>query len=311
MVLIATLIGLFSSCFAGTVKQHKVTHKAALHSAKKHGAKSAHASHSHRHKHLKKSKKHSHPKPPVQQVEDTVDAGDESDNQNSNNDTALDSSNEKQTLYPTSLVSSMGQRLVGYVHTIIESLQYSTYKLGGSHFDTSNGVYIVDCSSYVDHILQSVCPQAYTNLLNSTGSDLPTSQQYYSFFNTLPEGPTHYWNKISDVSDLRSGDILVFRYKTGHGGVTAGHVMVVMDKPTENADTYSIQITDSASSGHSEDTRQQHDSGIGIGTLLIKADAETGEPKAYAWKVGSRWRYNVKFAMARPMDFNLNKLLGS
>ena len=45
-----------------------------------------------------------------------------------------------------------------------------------------------------------------------------------------------------------------------------------------------------------------HNSGIGIGTLQLKVNPKTGEPSAYAWKVGSCWKKNVKFAMARPYD---------
>ena len=77
--------------------------------------------------------------------------------------------------------------------------------------------------------------------------------------------------------------------------------MVVMNKPVFDEDAYLVRVADSAPSGHSEDTRRAHKSGIGIGTLLLKVDSRTGRPSAYAWKVGSRWKQNVTFAMARPI----------
>lgn len=203
-----------------------------------------------------------------------------------------------------SFVSSIKQRLVNLVDKTVDTLRYSAYKLGGKHFDASQGVYILDCSNYVDHVLQLTYPNAYSSLVNSTGSESPTSQHYYDFFTRLSDDhPKHYWNKVDDVNELEPGDILVFRYKNHARAATQGHVMIVMDKPiSDDTNALLVRVADSAPSGHSEDTRLPHDSGIGIGTLLIKADPKTGHPFAYAWKFGSRWKKNVSFAMGRPVD---------
>lgn len=201
---------------------------------------------------------------------------------------------------PGYLLTSIEKHLVDFVHHTIASVRYSVYKLGGRHFDTSHGVYIVDCSGYVDHILKSIYPQAYSSLVSSIGSEKPTTDDFYHYFNTLSNRATH-WNTIEDVEELRPGDILVFRYKNSLGYERGGHVMIVMDKPTRHADTFSVRVTDSASGGHSKDTRQPRSSGIGIGTLLLKVNPKTYQPYAYAWKVGSHWDANVSFAMARPL----------
>ncbi len=114
--------------------------------------------------------------------------------------------------------------------------------------------------------------------------------------------PRHYWNKVDNVKELQPGDILVFRNnKNSHTGVS-GHVMVVMNKPTRIQDAFMVRVTDSASSGHSQDTRLPHTSGIGIGTMQIKVNPDTGEPSAYAWKLGSTFEHHVNFAMARPSE---------
>lgn len=190
--------------------------------------------------------------------------------------------------------SSIESRLVSFVHKTVSTLRYSSYKLGGRNFDLSNGVYVLDCSDYVDHILEEIYPNAYSSLMDSTGSDKPTSAHYYSFFNRLSPNSHNEWRKIKDVEELRAGDILVFRNHS------TGHVMVVMDKPTYDEDAYFVKVADSAPSGHSQDTRPNKVSGIGIGTLLLKANPNTGEPLAYAWKIGARWKNNMKIAMARP-----------
>jgi hypothetical protein len=202
-------------------------------------------------------------------------------------------------------VSSIEERLVNFVHKTVATLRYSVYKLGGSRFDPYRGVYIVDCSSYVDRILQAVYPDAYSNLVNWTGSEKPTTHDYYDFFTSLPAESKYHWKPVEDVADLRPGDILVFRYKNAAGNETGGHVMIVMDRPiADDEDAFLVKVADSAAGGHSQDTRQAHVSGIGIGTLLLKKDPKTYQPAAFAWRVGGQLKHNVNFAMARPMDID-------
>jgi hypothetical protein len=206
------------------------------------------------------------------------------------------------TVQHTSFAASLEKHLVNFVHKTVATLRYSDYKLGGRKFDTSRGVYIVDCSSFVDHILQRVSPRAYLSLVNATGADTPATQHYYEFFTELSSGPDNFWNKVEAVEQLRPGDILVFRYKNSRGSETGGHVMVVMDKPTQDSDVFFVRVADSAPSRHSQDTRQRNEAGIGIGTLVLKVNPRTGRPAAYAWGLGGLWNKNVNFAMARPID---------
>ena len=199
-------------------------------------------------------------------------------------------------------VASIEQRLVEFVHNTVATLRYSVYKLGGQRFDTNRGVYILDCSSYVDRILEAVYPHAYSKLVNWTGSEKPTSYDYYNFFTSLDTKPQPFWTTVDDVEQLHPGDILVFRYKNSSGDETGGHVMIVMDKPIFDEDAFHVRVADSASSRHSEDTRVSNVSGIGIGTLQLKVNPKTYQPSAYAWRVGSRWKSNAYFAMARPIE---------
>lgn len=203
---------------------------------------------------------------------------------------------------PAYLLTSVEKNLVGFVRNSIESIRYTAYKLGGSKIDPSHGIYIVDCSRYVDHILKYMYPRAYSSLTTWSGTEKPTTDDYYQYFRNLSED-SRYWNTITDVEDLRPGDILVFRTKNRYGIETSGHIMIVMDKPERNGNIFLVRIADSAPSGHSEDTRRAHASGIGIGNMLLKVNPQTSLPYAYAWKVGSRWETNVSFAMARPVDF--------
>lgn len=214
----------------------------------------------------------------------------------------INTTNITKTHLPGYLLTSIEKTLVDVVRKTISTVRYTAYKLGGTRIDTSRGIYIVDCSTYVDHVLKTVYPRAYTSLTHWSGSEKPTSNDYYHYFNTLADSTKSSWDTIDDVLQLRPGDILVFRYKTKFGNGRGGHVMIVMDKPLQQADAFLVRVADSAPTGHSTDTRLPRSSGIGIGTLLLKVDPKTYRPYAYAWKVGSRWDKNVDFAMARPID---------
>lgn len=202
----------------------------------------------------------------------------------------------------TSYVSAIKQRLVDFAHKTVATLSYSAYKLGGNRFDVSRGIYVIDCSSYVDHILKAVSPHAYSSLVNSTGSDSPTSQHYYEFFKHLSFKTKQYWNKVEAVEELEPGDILVFRKKTAARHTVRGHVMLVMEKPVvQDNGAFWVRVADSTPYRHSEDTREAHEGGIGIGTLLLKVNPQTSKPYAYAWREGAHWQRNVNFAMGRPI----------
>lgn len=216
-------------------------------------------------------------------------------------DIPINHASESHSSFPFHFFSSVEHRLVDFVHKTVGSLKYSVYKLGGTHFDAQHGVYIVDCSDYVDNLLQTVHPDAFSNLVDTMGAEKPTTQHYYDFFRDLAVAPNHYWQKVDSVENLEAGDILVFRYKNGLHHQTGGHVMVVMDKPIQDEDGFLVKVADSARVGHSEDTRGSHVSGIGIGTLVLKTHPDTGRPFAYAWRVGARWNSNVNIAMARPI----------
>lgn len=201
----------------------------------------------------------------------------------------------------TALTSSnWTQKLADFAHQTVDNLRYSSYRYGGTRFDVQRGIYQLDCSHYVDNLLNQTNPNAYYTLAHSTGSPHPSSEHYYKFFNRLSAEPSSEWHKIEDSQQLQTGDILVFRYLSSRGRSAGGHVMVVMNKSVLKQDVVAVQVADSASAGHSQDTRGPRKSGVGIGTLLLKVDARTGQPYAYAWRTDAPWKQNVSIAMGRP-----------
>jgi hypothetical protein len=195
------------------------------------------------------------------------------------------------------------QKLVNLAGQTVRNLRQTSYKFGGNYFDTSRGVYKLDCSAYVNNLLEEANPRAYSSLTEWSRTYKPNSSNYYDFFNRLPSSNWGYWHKISQVDQLAAGDILVFRYSSLKHRSAGGHVMVVMGKPTVASgapNVFWVSVADSAASGHSDDTRPAHTSGVGIGKLLLKVNPNTKQVDAYAWKAGSNWKHNTKFVMASP-----------
>ncbi len=207
------------------------------------------------------------------------------------------------THLPAYTLNSTERQLISFVMQIVTTLHYSVYQFGGSRIDKTHGIYIVDCSSYVDHILKSIYPHAYSKLTTWSGTAKPTTDNFYHYIRQLKNDRTHaHWQSINDVKQLRPGDVLVIRYKNSRGDERGGHIMLVMDKPSFKNNAFAIRVADSASGGHSKDTRPRHASGVGVGTLLLKINPVTSRPLAYAWKIGSKWETRANFAMARPLN---------
>ncbi|MCW5590356.1 MAG: hypothetical protein KIT27_11935 [Legionellales bacterium] len=189
-------------------------------------------------------------------------------------------------------------QLVKTIHQVQSNIHYSRYHLGQNLFDLDRGVYILDCSSYVDDLLQRAFPNAFQQLSSFSHTHLPNSNDYYHFINHLPITIQDTdWEKIEDVGNLHAGDILVFRYKRPHYHV-AGHVMVVVTPPEKiQNQVYVVKVADSTPFPHSNDTRRAH-AGVGVGDMLLKVNSN-GEPVAYAWRVHAGFESKMHIVMAR------------
>ena len=65
--------------------------------------------------------------------------------------------------------------------------------------------------------------------------------------------------------------------------------------------TFAVRIADASSLLHQDDTRQGR-SGFGLGTIVLVAEPETGEPQAYGW-AGTLWRtFETTIAIGRPQQ---------
>ena len=308
-ITLAAFLCIIQPCMAQPVNHHKssVKHKHIAHSSKKHTSHKLKHSTAHSSEQFSKSTAISKPiftEVPQPQFDTNYSTDITADNFQTLSTTALpvsDTYNNADTSIDTSQ-----QALTTLAYQTVETQHYSSYKFGGTVFDPSQGIYKIDCSAYINSLLSQANPQAYSSLTGLTQTIRPTSHDYYNFITRLPEKPVQYWRKINAVDQLQPGGILVFLTKYLHRRhwYSNGHVMLVMSKPVPSpiaADTYQVKVADSASSGHSDDTRLPHKSGIGIGTLLLKINPFTGQPTAYAWKLDDHWRGHTLFAMAQPI----------
>jgi cell wall-associated NlpC family hydrolase len=319
-MMVVIVLGVFRPCYAEvTTPARTLPSHASNHHASVHHSVAQPQLHHHTikktsvHHHVKYSHLHYHHSLPIHQVNPSVQPTEVAPVTGAPTNMVDQSTNTDIADIPTTDISTSStipttadHPVVSYIHQFMNSLRYTTYRTGGRIFDSTRGIYELDCSHYVDHILQTIYPHAYSNLTLWTGEQDPDSANYYNFFSHLTTNAGADWNKVNNAYQLQPGDILVFRYLTPSGIAKGGHVMVVMDTPTpdNDNDALMVRVSDSAFGGHSDDTRPLHNSGVGIGTLLLKIDSITGQPSAYAWNIGAPWRSSVDIAMARPLQIN-------
>ncbi len=194
--------------------------------------------------------------------------------------------------------------LVKLVNRTIRDNHYSTYRLGGTYFNLTRGVFIIDCSGYLDKLLQAAEPQAFQQVVKASGTARPNSLSYFNFIKKLPlYTPKQNWYRITKVSELTPGSVLIFRYKNLYGRRAGGHVMIIVSKPKvykNNSHEYIVRVADSTPFPHSRDTRNGRRCGIGEGTMLLHVN-NAGYPNGYAWSVGAHFEHEMKYAMAQPL----------
>jgi hypothetical protein len=197
---------------------------------------------------------------------------------------------------------SDANNLLKLVKKVLHHISSNHYQLGGNIFDLNRGIYHLDCSEYVDNLVKRIDPTAYQTI-SKNGSIKPTSLDYFAFLSAIHSGQTRYhWYRVPNLSAVKAGDILVFRYKDLANKKSGGHMMVILAPPKKfiwSHDAYSLRISDSAPAGHTTDTRQAHTSGIGVGSLLLKIDPKSDLPIAYAWKWFAPWHTDMYYIIAR------------
>jgi hypothetical protein len=174
-----------------------------------------------------------------------------------------------------------GQGLADAAEQDLHSVKETHYQ-HKTHIDKTTGVFDVDCSGFVDHLLKRVAPQQYDRLPIEPGHTRPRAEVYYQFFVELAQTPKP-WKK--ETTSQETGD--------------TGHVMVVGATPVRLGNAvYRLTVYDSTKSPHDNDTRAPGADGIGRGDLFFYVNAQDA-PIAFQFS-SQRQVHDAPISMGRP-----------
>jgi hypothetical protein len=179
--------------------------------------------------------------------------------------------------------------------------------------DRAAGVYRYDCVGFVSYALKQAAPKAWTSTVRATGvprGRIPSPPKYRAFFASLAASAQPGWEAVTNVSDLRPGDVVAWEHKTTSA---VGHAVVVASVPSPGPDGgWRVEVYDSTSSPHTDDSRpgdpraqilesSGRPSGLGHGVMIFIADPSSGALTGLRWSLVGK-PITVPIAAARPIS---------
>lgn len=177
--------------------------------------------------------------------------------------------------------------------------------------DRTAGSYRYDCVGFVSYALKQAAPQARESAFKALAikpGRIPSPPHYRAFFASLSEKPQPGWQAVTNVSELRPGDVVVWERKTK---TSSGHAVVIGGAPVAGPDgAWVVEVYDSTASPHGDDSRPSDPraevlatngqrSGLGRGLMAFTADPATGALTGYRWSPKSKTN-TVPIAAGRP-----------
>ena len=166
-----------------------------------------------------------------------------------------------------------GMRATRYQHTTV--------------VDPGSGAYYYDCSGLIEYALARSVPEALRALPTSSKAR-PLAVDIAWHLLRAPTRPADPWLPVHNTAELRPGDVIAWVTPKGSRSRNTGHVMVVTAPPTRSphrGDEWLVNIIDSTSTPHADDSRRDGRTGLGTGTVGLVVDA-AGRPTAYRWRGG-------------------------
>jgi hypothetical protein len=195
------------------------------------------------------------------------------------------------------------QQILEHIARIAQNLQSSKYN-HSTVVDERQGRYEFDCSGFVTWVLRRSAPGAYSSML--ARSKRPLARDYYYELARAPVGERspRGVRRIARIDQAEPGDIVAWLKPAVLRSPHTGHVGFLLERPRplrEVAGGYLVRIADASSYQHQDDDRYESGrTGFGSGTILLVADPETGEPRAYGWfGLYSRWVLDTSIAIGR------------
>jgi len=177
--------------------------------------------------------------------------------------------------------ASTSENLADAAQRLLSDVRETHYQ-HKTHVDRAGGVYDMDCSGFVDYLLKRIAPQQFGQLPIEPNHARPRAAIYFKLLNGLGEQPLPGWKSIRQIGQAQRGDIIAWELQasTQEPGDT-GHVVIVDAAAVQVAkNIYRVEVYDSSGIHHDEDSRPEHTSGVGKGTITFRVNGR-GEPIAF------------------------------
>lgn len=191
--------------------------------------------------------------------------------------------------------------LLGTMQATLRSSRYSH----ATRVNVQQGRYEFDCSGMAAWMLRRSAPKAHGAVVWRAKKGRPLARDFYYQIAASKSDKARYgWRRVARVTDARAGDVIAWLKPKELRSPNTGHVAFLVEPPRRvsgNPHAFLVRIADASRYRHQDDTRAESgNTGFGIGTILVLADPNTGQPQAYGW-VGTRsaWVLSTQMAIGR------------
>lgn len=190
--------------------------------------------------------------------------------------------------------------LLAQAQNYLTRLEHTDYQ-HDTEVKPEEGIFLFDCSGFLDYLLADVDNYAYQEILSFAqqsgfreDSSRALAYHYVLFADSLQnENSAKHWQAVPRATSIQPGDILAWQKPTDVGGDDTGHVMLIQKNLGQNDGELLLRVIDSASSKHADDERcplSQCDQpeavqGLGVGTIGLRLDHDDS-PTSYRWSGG-------------------------
>ncbi|TKV58486.1 hypothetical protein FDO65_13100 [Nakamurella flava] len=189
--------------------------------------------------------------------------------------------------------------LLASAQTQLSGMRQSDYQ-HETAVDAAAGRYDYDCSGFIDYTLTQVSPAALAEIPTTASAGRALAQDFEGFFSRLGAGDAH-WTRVPTVPEIRPGDIVAWLVSPDTQSRDTGHVMIAATVPEPDptiSGAYRLQIIDSTTSPHADDSRTNGATGLGTGSIGLAVDAQ-GQPTGFYWQGGRKPDEATSIAVGR------------
>ena len=198
-------------------------------------------------------------------------------------------------------VQATSDRILEKARLILTSQKDAKYE-HKTHVVEAEGVYHLDCSGLLCHILKKISPVHLSEIPVAAGHSRALALQFYEAFIDAGKNGKNGWVQIQQMKKAKPGDVLDWRLEKQIEGHDTGHVMIIDESPVEDSPTlFKVAIIDSTKSPHLNDTRKDGATGVGRGTIWIVTN-EAGHPIGYHWKSKTGKMHEIQIAIGRATE---------